>query len=64
MDKPAILIIDDDPGVRKTLSDILGTRGYENLTAKDGTEGLAFLKQNSIYVALIDLGLPDMSGLT
>ena len=57
------LIIDDDPNIRVTLSDILKIKGYEPYTAKNGAEGLAFLKQSSVNLAMIDLGLPDMSGL-
>jgi len=63
MKKPLILIIDDDPNLRRTLSDILRTVGYETLAAKDGTEGLAVLQQRPVNVALIDLMLPDISGL-
>lgn len=63
MDKPCILIIDDDPGLRKTLTDILTFKGYATLTAKDGAEGLSLLHKNVVDLALIDLGLPDMPGL-
>ena len=38
MGKPAIEIIDDDPGQRKTLLDILKAKGYEPFAAKDGAE--------------------------
>ncbi len=64
MDKPCILIIDDDPIQRKTLADILRVKGYETLAARDGTEGLALMERNGVNLALIDLGLPDMSGMT
>ncbi|MDD5169231.1 MAG: diguanylate cyclase [Syntrophales bacterium] len=63
MEKQQILIIDDDPHIRKTLSDILKIKGYEPLTAKNGTEGLEFLRWSSVNLVIIDLGLPDMSGL-
>ncbi|HET6419965.1 MAG TPA: EAL domain-containing protein [Geobacteraceae bacterium] len=63
MEKPIILIIDDDPGLRKTLSDILVFKGYETLTAGDGTEGLALLRANTVSLALVDLMLPDITGL-
>ncbi|MDD2301759.1 MAG: response regulator [Eubacteriales bacterium] len=63
MEKQTILIIDDDPNTRKILSDILKIKGYEPFTAKDGTEGLAFLEKGTTNLVLIDLGLPDMSGL-
>ena len=61
--RTAILIIDDDPNLRKTLSDILTSKGYEALSAKDGEEGLALLEIEPVNVALIDLKLPDISGL-
>ncbi len=63
MDKPRILIIDDDPGLRKTLSKILSAKGYETIEAKDGAEGFALLAENTINIVLVDLGLPDISGI-
>jgi diguanylate cyclase (GGDEF)-like protein len=63
MDKTNILIIDDDPSLRKTLVDILRVKGYETLAAADGTQGLALLRENDVKVALVDLGLPDASGI-
>lgn len=63
MDKASILIIDDDPSLRKTLTDILRVKGYEPLAAGDGTAGLALLRENDVKVALVDLGLPDASGI-
>jgi two-component system cell cycle response regulator len=63
MDKAGILIIDDDYHLRKTLSDILRIKGYETLVAKDGAEGLDLMKQFSVDVVLIDLGLPDIPGI-
>lgn len=63
MDGPRILLIDDDQGLRKTLADILSARGYEVLTARCGAEGLAMARERSVNLALIDLGLPDTSGI-
>ena len=63
MKKAFILIIDDDPNLRKTLTDILKIKGYATLAAKDGTEGLACMQEYPVDLALIDLGLPDISGL-
>jgi diguanylate cyclase (GGDEF)-like protein len=63
MDKSRILIIDDDPGLRKTLADILRVKGYDILSAGNGAEGLTLLEAHSIDLVLIDLGLPDMPGL-
>jgi diguanylate cyclase (GGDEF)-like protein len=63
MDKPRILLIDDDPSLRKTLADILGAKGYEVLVAKNGTDGLGVMEREVIHLTLIDLGLPDIPGM-
>lgn len=63
MDKPCILIIDDDPALRKTLADILRIKKYKILCTGSGVEGLALLVRHSVNLVLIDLGLPDMPGL-
>ena len=63
MDNPRILIIDDDPNLRKTLVDILRLRGFEPIVAGNGSEGLALMREKPFNLALIDLGLPDISGI-
>ena len=64
MEKKKILIIDDDAIIRKTLSDILKLKGeYDTFSASSGTQGLDFIKQSPVNLVVIDLGLPDMSGL-
>jgi DNA-binding NtrC family response regulator len=57
-----ILVIDDDEGIRKTLSAILLDEGYEVDTAESGKE--AILKSNAEFynLALIDVRLLDMEG--
>lgn len=63
MENTSIMIIDDDPNLRKTLGDILRLRGYESVSAADGLEGLALMRENHVNLALIDIGLPDISGV-
>lgn len=63
MKNATIMIIDDDTGLQKTLADIFTAKGYETITAGTGTEAIAILEKNSVNVALVDLGLPDMSGI-
>jgi len=63
MNKTKLVIIDDDVNVRKTLSAILGSKGYEMFTAKTGAEGIELCRRHAVHVALIDLLLPDMPGL-
>lgn len=58
-----ILVVDDDPNLTKTLSDILKVKGYVPLTASDGKTAIERIRQETPVVALIDMKLPDMSGL-
>ncbi|MHB8789746.1 MAG: sensor domain-containing diguanylate cyclase [Desulfobulbaceae bacterium] len=61
--KIQILIVDDDPNLRKTLADILRVKGYEPSVATGGAEAIAAAEHEKFSLALIDLMLPDMSGL-
>ncbi|MDD4928643.1 MAG: diguanylate cyclase [Gallionella sp.] len=61
--KAKILVVDDDPNLRKTLSDILKIKGYEITAAQNGSEAVAAAEQKVFSLALIDLMLPDMPGL-
>jgi two-component system KDP operon response regulator KdpE len=57
-----ILVIDDEPPIRKLLRMGLGTQGYETLEAPNGKAGLELLGSVPDIV-ILDLGLPDMDGL-
>ena len=61
--KAKILVVDDDPNLRKTLSDILRIKGYDTAVAATGAEAVAEAERGKISLALIDLMLPDMQGL-
>ncbi len=63
-DGPAILIVDDDPGIRALLSRVVERAGYEALTAATGQEGFATLGAHQRRVALVflDLRMPEMDG--
>ena len=58
-----ILVIEDDPGIREVLRELLGHKGYTVETASDGDEGLARLRQGGVDLVLLDLMLPDVDGL-
>lgn len=58
----SILIVEDNPEFRQTLSDILKTRGWSVDVAGTGQEALSRAKSGSYNVALVDLRLPDMAG--
>lgn len=57
-----VLVIDDEPPIRKLLRMGLSTQGYEILDAPNGKVGLELLGQGPDLV-ILDLGLPDMQGL-
>ena len=57
-----ILVIDDEPPIRKLLRTGLGTQGYDILDAPNAKAALALLAEKPDLV-ILDLGLPDMQGL-
>jgi two-component system KDP operon response regulator KdpE len=57
-----VLVIDDEPPIRKLLRMGLSTQGYETLEAPNGKAGLELLARDPDLV-ILDLGLPDMQGL-
>jgi two-component system response regulator HydG len=58
-----ILIVDDEPGIRKQLADFLTSKGYQALTAENGNSALNVIRDNKVSVAFLDFRLPDMDGL-
>jgi two-component system KDP operon response regulator KdpE len=57
-----VLVVDDEPPIRKLLRMGLGTQGYEILEAPNGKSALELLSQNPGLI-ILDLGLPDIQGL-
>ncbi len=58
-----ILIIDDEPGIRTVLSDIIRDENHQVFTGGDGFEGLGILKTESIDLVILDVWLPNMGGI-
>jgi len=58
-----ILVIDDEPGIRSVLSDILEDEDYQVVTAEDGFQGLNILKEQEISLVFLDVWLPNMGGI-
>lgn len=58
-----LLIVDDDPMVRRSLQTILEHKGHSCRTAADGAEGLEMLRKEDFDVALIDIHMPRLDGL-
>jgi len=61
--KPVILLVDDEDTIRLFLEKTLREEGYEALTAATGTEALELTRSELPDLVLLDLKLPDMSGL-
>jgi CheY-like chemotaxis protein len=59
-----ILVIDDEPGIRKVIDRLLKQFGYETLLAANGQDGMRLFDQNApdIALVLLDWNLPGTSG--
>src|SRR5262245_27872038 len=60
----SILVVDDDVDTCRNLSDILADLGYHVETAHDGPSALELVRRRPFDVALLDLKMPGMDGLT
>ena len=58
-----ILVVDDEPGLAHALSITLRASGWDVTTAGDGASAISSAASHAPDVVLLDLGLPDMSGL-
>lgn len=63
MIKDKILVIDDEAGIQSSLKGILEDEGYIVETTDTGERGLDFLKRENFDLILLDIWLPQMSGL-
>jgi two-component system response regulator AtoC len=63
-EKKQVLIVDDEPNLRKILSAQLSRDGYDVLTAEDGEQGLALLREHHIDLVVTDLKMPKVDGMT
>ena len=57
-----ILVVDDDPAIRDSLSKELRAAGYSTLTANDGIEGLSAVQSRGPDLVLTDLAMPRSDG--
>jgi two-component system KDP operon response regulator KdpE len=58
-----LLVVDDEPQIRRLLRTSLGPQGYRVLEASTGRGALDLLAREAIEVVLLDIGLPDLDGL-
>ena len=59
---PRVLVIDDEPQIRKFVDISLRSQGYATLLAATGQEGLSLLASKGADIVVLDLGLPDRDG--
>ncbi len=62
MDKPRILIVDDEQSSRRSLSLILRQKGYDTDTAETGGEALSKAQEGAFDLVILEIRLPDVSG--
>ena len=62
-EKKQVLIVDDEPNLRKILAAQLSRDGYDVLLAEDGEEGLATLREHHIDLMITDLRMPKVDGM-
>jgi two-component system catabolic regulation response regulator CreB len=60
---PRVLLVEDEPAIADTLVYALGTDRFEVTHALTGADGLAAAEEVNFDFAILDIGLPDMSGL-
>jgi len=63
-DAPQLLVVDDDPGIRKLLCQYLGEQGFRVSAAEDGKAMDVWLAENSADLVILDLMLPGEDGLS
>jgi CheY-like chemotaxis protein len=61
--RPAVLVVDDEAGMRETLVDILKLAGYRVTPVGDGAAALEMARSNSYDVLVMDIRMPELSGV-
>ncbi len=61
--KPLILVIDDEEALRDGCRQVLEKSGYAVITAEEGTKGIKLARKHMPDMALVDLKMPNMSGM-
>lgn len=59
-----ILVVEDESGIRETIKIFLENQGYHVFTAQNGVEGLEIIQNTDIHLAVVDIMMPVMDGMT
>ncbi len=63
LDRPTLLISDDDSDLRESLGDLFAAGGFDTLFAEDGREAFDVVCHRDVHLVLIDFHMPRMTGL-
>ena len=63
MKKYRVLVVDDEPGIRQSLTGVLEDEGFEVSSVEKAEDGLDAIHHHSYDVVLMDIWLPNMDGL-
>jgi two-component system response regulator (stage 0 sporulation protein F) len=61
--RPVVLVIDDQPGIRRLLAEVLQEEGYAVLEAANGYDGLQKARDSRPGLILMDMKMPGMDGI-
>lgn len=64
MSKAKILVVDDEPNNQRVLTYTLNKAGYESTALADGESALRWLAMNTPDLAILDVSMPGMDGIT
>ena len=62
-ERPKVLVIDDEPGVRELISEALSLSEINAVQAADGLEALSFLRRERSDLLILDINMPKLDGL-
>jgi DNA-binding response OmpR family regulator len=60
--RPCVLVVEDDPAIRRLVEKLLGRHGIDAEQAKDGRVAINKLREGRVTVVLLDLMIPEASG--
>jgi two-component system KDP operon response regulator KdpE len=63
MSSAKIMVVDDDPQIRRVLRTAFVAQGYEAVDARNGEEALEMLRDEKVDLVILDVNMPGMSGL-
>jgi two-component system response regulator (stage 0 sporulation protein F) len=58
-----ILVVDDEPNVRRLIAETMNDEGYKVRTAGNGYEALAIIENESIDLVILDIKMPKLDGI-